>query len=95
MTVGQAGKWWTEVDSIVSSATRNENILSEQMPAYVDYLNSLPSVYDMFKSSTGGDIPVLYTDKEFNFNKEQKAFVFKAENTDNDFNNFNINQFLK
>lgn len=78
----------------VHSAASNGSGLESVMPAYVEYLNALPSVHDLFKSSQGGDIPVVYSDKEINLDKEQEAFVFRAENVDNDFTNFDINKLL-
>lgn len=67
-----------------SSATCNANTLQTVMPAYCEYLNSLPSVADLFsnvkKSETG--TPVVYSDESLNI-QEGKAYVFKPVNAEN------------
>jgi hypothetical protein len=49
--------------SNVHSAGLNGNKLKEIMPAYVEYIDSLPSVFDLFKNAPAGELPVLYSDK--------------------------------
>ena len=82
---------------LINSGGNNRKILEEFMPAYVEYLNALPSYHDVFGyhvSEKG--IPMMYSDKEFSFESEvEKAFVFKKENSENiykeemkDFNEF-------
>lgn len=77
----------------VQSADLNIKKLSETMPAFIEYLDTLPSIYDLFKNAPKGDIPVLYTDKETEINTN-KAYVFKKENPDNKFEEFLFNDFL-
>ncbi len=82
---------------LINSGGNNRKTLEEFMPAYVEYLNALPSYHDVFGyhvSEKG--IPMMYSDKEFSFESEvEKAFVFKKENSENiykeemkDFNEF-------
>lgn len=78
----------------VSSAISNSLNLEKMMPAFVEYLETLPSVYDLFESVQGGETPILYTDKESSFESE-RAFVFNHVNTDNEFENIDINEILK
>jgi hypothetical protein len=78
------------------SAARNADTLEEKMPAFVEYLNSLPSVFDLFKGVPVSDdgMPVLYEDSE-EVIQEGKACVFMPRNKDNTFEQFDINTLLK
>lgn len=71
----------------VTSAGSNTNSLGKLMPAYVEYLNSLPSVYDVFESAKYGDAPILYSDSDYDMEDGVRAYVFKAENPHNTFEN--------
>jgi hypothetical protein len=79
----------------VSSAGANSTILEKVMPAYVEYLNTLPSIHDLFnnvrKTKTG--LPVLYSDNNTKINKNQ-AFVFNPENPDNKYEQVNVAEIL-
>lgn len=75
------------------SAEYNGDILAEKMPAYLEYLESLPSVYDLFKNAPVGEIPVVYSDKEVSV-VSSKAFVFKKENAGNKFDDYQYNALL-
>jgi len=79
----------------VSSAASNQEILSEKMPAFVEYLSSLPSVYDLFKRvpRSRDGMPVLYDDSEISIDGG-KAFVFKPQNEENTFEQFDVNALL-
>ena len=77
----------------VHSAESNGTILSEKMPAFVEYLSSLPSIYDLFKNAPKGETPILYSDKDIKINTD-KAFVFKKENAENSFNNYDFNELI-
>jgi predicted heme/steroid binding protein len=72
----------------VSSAQDNASKLSEKMPAFVEYLDSLPSVQDLFKHAPKGITPILYTDKDVKV--EEQAYVFKPENTQNSFTQIDL-----
>ena len=76
----------------VQSARVNEGRLSSSMPAFVEYLDSLPSVDDLFGHAhvvatpdSDKAVPVLYSDKEYELKDGQPAYVFKQENQDNKF----------
>lgn len=81
--------------SNTSAASTNGIILEKQMPAYMEYIDSLPSVHDLFKDSVDlkSDLKVLYSDKDVELNGE-KAYVFKPENENNTFTQFDLNQVL-
>lgn len=77
----------------VQSAQCNGSILQEKMPAYLEYLDSLPSVFDLFKNAPEGTIPVLYSDKNTTIESE-KAFVFQKQNNQNSFQDLNLSELL-
>lgn len=77
----------------VMSASRNGDALSEKMPSYVEYLNSLPSLHDLVSKAKKGKTPFLFTDAKVNF-KAKKAFVFKPANEKNKFDNMKITELL-
>lgn len=75
------------------AASLNQTLLQTQMPAMVEYLNSLPSVHDLFQESVDteqGNGYLLYSDKDVEL-KDTKAIVFKPENKNNQFEVMNIN----
>lgn len=77
----------------VRSAVNNAAQLSQLMPAFVEHLNSLPSVHDLFRDAVdetqdGGYI--LYSDKDVELRKD-KAYVFKPENKFNSYENIDVN----
>jgi hypothetical protein len=69
----------------VQSAGSNERQLAERMPAFVEYLRSLPSVADLFVHAPQGTTPVLYSDEDRSITDGQKAYVFKPQNPENSF----------
>lgn len=80
----------------VSSAKMNGEVLRKQMPAMLDYLKSLPSVYDLFKQSVDpkeGSGLILYSDKELPLN-DVPAYVFQPENESNVFKPMDLNAIL-
>lgn len=79
----------------VSSASRNGDTLEKNMPAFMEYLKSLPSVHDLFRESVdkSSDIQILYSDKDTEL-KDVKAYVFKPENKDNKYKSVDINNIL-
>jgi len=81
--------------SNVRSADMNADILEKNMPAFMEYINSLPSVYDLFEGSLSkkGDISVLYSDKDTELNNVS-AYVFKPENKNNKFKPIDLNSLL-
>ena len=81
---------------LVNSAAYNTKILEKTMPAYVEYLNSLPSVFDLFKGvSTADDAPpVLYDDSKEKINGGE-AYVFLPRNKQNKFDQIDLNLLLR
>lgn len=79
----------------VHSADRNNETLAKNMPAFMEYLKALPSVYDLFCESIDKDSKtyILYSDKETDLQKVS-AYVFKPENKDNKYKAVNINKLL-
>jgi hypothetical protein len=73
----------------VSGAQHNASTLSSAMPAFMEYLQALPSVNDLFanvkQSSQPGATPVLYSDADVALAKDEQAYVFKPENAANSF----------
>lgn len=76
----------------VRSASQNGTILSEKMPAYLEYLNALPSVHDLLDNALPGSLPVLYDDR--NVELTDRAYVFRPENPNNSFQRMSISDFL-
>ena len=84
---------------LVHSAGSNAKTLAEQMPAFVEYLQTLPTVYDLFsplpRSEEG--MAVCYSDEEISLLEEDtplRAFVFKPLRQENRFTPFDINPLL-
>lgn len=77
----------------VGSARSNEGKLVETMPAFLEYLNTLPSVYDLFKSAKVGATTVTFSDADIDITSE-KAYVFRPENPDNSFTKLDLNTIL-
>lgn len=78
----------------VHSAQINGQELAKKMPAFVEYLETLPSVYDLFKHAPQGKTPILYSDKGIEIEKDSLAYVFKPENVNNQFKPLDISQVL-
>ena len=80
----------------VSSAMNNGAALEKTMPAFMEYVNALPSVHDLFRESVDKDSDgpqVLYSDKDTEL-KDVSAYVFRPENKDNKFKSVDINSLL-
>lgn len=80
----------------VSSADRNSSSLEKNMPPFMEYLDSLPSVHDLFCESVNeknGESHILYSDKNAEL-QDVPAFVFNSENKSNKFTPININALL-
>ncbi len=72
----------------VSSAGSNVHRVAERMPAFVEYLKSLPSVADVFDtvlSESEQALPVLYSDAGVTIAKDAEAYVFAPTNAENVF----------
>lgn len=80
----------------VNSAMSNAGTLQQMMPAYVEYLNSLPSVFDLFCESVSRDEKdnyVLYSDADVEL-KDVSAYVFRKENEHNSYKEIDLNAIL-
>lgn len=80
----------------VYSAEKNDETLSKQMPAVMEYFDTLPSVYDLFKNSVKkktGNGQVLYSSKDVVLNSKQPAYVFQHESKQ-DYKPIDINKIL-
>lgn len=80
----------------VMSATANGQILEGIMPAFMEYLDSVPSVHDLFKgvARKKGKINVVYDDVETELKKDEIAYVFKPLNESNSFTQINMSELL-
>jgi hypothetical protein len=78
----------------VHSAAQNGNTLTQQMPAFVEYLAALPSVGDLFYHADEGETPILYSDAEHEILENRSAYVFKPENENNNFKQLDLSTLL-
>lgn len=78
-----------------SSASNNCIVLEKMMPAYMEYLASLPSVHDLFRESVDekSETQILYSDKDTKL-EDVPAYVFRPENKSNKFKPVDINSLL-
>lgn len=80
------------------SAANNGTTLEAQMPAYVEYLEALPSVWDLFQSVSKKRVgtpavPVLYSDEKFEINGGN-AYVFKPSRKENKYTQLTLSEYL-
>ncbi len=81
----------------VRSATNNGGLLEGWMPAYLEYLDALPTVHDLFEHAPElreGGMPVRYTDEERHLTGGEAAWVFRPVREDNDFVSIDLNAIL-
>lgn len=79
----------------VNSAVSNGKTLESVMPAYVEYLNTLPSVWDLFKNTNKREagVPILYDDTNVEI-KSGNAYVFKSLNKENKYKQISVSEYL-
>ena len=78
----------------IKSGTMNQNTLKEYMPVILDYINSLPSVYDLL-STADGKIKAVYSDNNVCVKEDEKIYSFLKENENIKNEQFiNINEFI-
>lgn len=81
----------------VTAAGRNNEVLEKTMPAFMEYLNSLPSVHDLFVESVDtskeGGAHILYSDRGVELTGGP-AYVFRPENKANKFKLVDLNGLL-
>lgn len=78
----------------VSSAQSNEGGLAEKMPAYLEYLASLPSVGDLVANAPKGTVPMLYSDEDTSLTRGKAAYVFRPCKTENNFKQMDLTALL-
>ncbi len=76
----------------IHSAANNQAEIGDMMPAFIEYIDALPSVYDVFSHAGQGDIPVLHSDE--NVAVEGEAYVFQRRNADNTFEAIDLESIL-
>lgn len=79
-----------------SSATSNGDKLEKNLPPFMEYIRSLPSVHDLFRESVdkkGNGAYILYSDADAKLSGES-AYVFKQENKDSKYKALDLNSFL-
>lgn len=82
----------------VSSAARNGQKLEETMPAFMEYLETIPSVKDLFQgvsSKLKTATKVVYSDDNVVLKDKETAYVFKPVNEANSFEQLNLSELLK
>jgi hypothetical protein len=77
----------------VSSANNNLQTLSEKMPAFMEYLDTLPTVFDLFKHQDTA-LSILYSDQNFVLQDKEEAYVFRPENKNSQFTPFSLTKIL-
>ena len=77
----------------VCSAIQNEHLMSDRMPKMLEYIDSLPTVYDLFRHGKKGDTPILYSDKETAI-ENKEAYVFLPSNEESSFSAINIEDLI-
>jgi hypothetical protein len=77
----------------VDSGQSNCDSLSEKMPALVEYMNTQPSVADLFQFASKGSVPVVESDADKPVVGE-KAFVFERVNPESDFGELDVEAIL-
>ncbi len=78
----------------VESAGANDEKLQELMPAYVEYLESQPSVFELLQDAPVGKLPVLFDDDHVKI-KEGRAFVFRPHDKENVYERVSVADLVK
>ena len=81
----------------VQSANSNGTILEKNMPSFMEYLDTLPSVHNLFSESVSENSSgyILYSDKDTELLQgEISAYIFKPENKLNKYKPLDINHLL-
>lgn len=81
--------------SSTRSAAVNGTLLQKNLPPFMEYIRSLPSVHDLFRDSVddASDTQILYSDAEAELTGES-AYVFRPENKNSKFKAVDINGLL-
>lgn len=81
----------------VSNAESNNDTLEKTMPAYAEYLASLPTLHDLLRDAPEGAMPVVYTDRDLDLSQvaSERAFVFRPENAENTLDRVSVADLVK
>ena len=81
--------------SSVRSAEANGPLLQKSLPAFMEYIDALPSVHDLFRESVDeeAETQILYSDKDAEL-KGEPAYVFRPENKASKYKSVDINNLL-
>ena len=79
----------------VQSAAANVMRTGEQMKAYMEYLESLPSVYDLMSYAPMGKTKFLLNDKDVALEDGEQAYVFKPLNEMSNYEAIDIRNVLE
>ncbi len=79
----------------VNSAAANTKVLGKIMPAFLEYVDTLPTVHDLFRHVPKSDdgMCVAYDDRDVQL-RGASAYVFRAVNQHNDFTAFDLSTLL-
>lgn len=77
-----------------SSAASNTATLEKQMPAFVEYLNTLPSVHDLFRHTRQSKKGTVITYDDADIKVDGRGYVFKPVNKDNTYRQLNLSEVL-
>ncbi len=82
--------------SSTSSAAMNGPLLQKTLPAFLEYIETLPSVHDLFSESVNeeSETQILYSDQDAEL-KGEPAYVFRPENKASTFKAVDLNALLK
>lgn len=72
-----------------SSAQSNSENLKKLMPAYVEYLDALPSVLELMQDAPTGTTPIRYDDRDTEITGG-RAFVFRPERSENRYDRLSV-----
>jgi hypothetical protein len=80
----------------VRTATVNGLELEKRMPAFLEYLETIPTVYDLFENCPQSEegVVVDYDDADHVIQHKSPAYVFKAVNESNSFDQIDIQGLL-
>lgn len=81
--------------SDTNSAANNCDILEKNMPAFMEYLKTLPSAKELFQNAAKkkNGVVIAYSDKNYKI-KKGKALILKPENKENKFEQLNVSEIL-
>lgn len=81
--------------SSTRSAAVNGQLLQKNLPAFMEYIKSLPSVHDLFRESVSdaSDTQILYSDANAELTGES-AYVFRPENKESKYKAVDLNGLL-